>query len=50
MRFCAVRFDEVALLKLATDDEKRAEARCFLGLDHVWKSHARAGGACAEPA
>jgi lipoprotein NlpI len=31
--------DEEALLKLATDDDKRTEARCFLGLDHLLKGN-----------
>jgi tetratricopeptide (TPR) repeat protein len=31
--------DEEALLKLATDDDKRTEARCYLGLDHLLKGN-----------
>ena len=27
--------DEAALLKLATDHDKRTVARCYLGLDHA---------------
>ena len=30
--------DEPALLAASTDDEKRTEARCFLGLDHALKN------------
>jgi len=37
VRFLRGEIDEAALLKLATDDDKRTEARCFLGLDHMLK-------------
>ena len=32
VQFLRGEIDEPALLKLATDDDKRTEARCFLGL------------------
>jgi tetratricopeptide (TPR) repeat protein len=35
IRFLRCEIDEPALLKLATDDEKRTEARCYLGLEHA---------------
>ena len=35
---CA-EIDEPALLKLANDDDKRTEAHCYLGLDHMLKGH-----------
>jgi tetratricopeptide (TPR) repeat protein len=31
--------DEETLLKLATDDDKRTQARCYLGLDHLVKGN-----------
>ena len=31
--------DEQALLAAADDDDKRTDARCFLGLDHAIKGH-----------
>ncbi|MCI0683812.1 MAG: tetratricopeptide repeat protein [Gemmataceae bacterium] len=37
IQFLRGAIDEAALLKLATDDGKRTEARCFLGLDHALK-------------
>ena len=39
VKFLRGEIDEPALLKLATDDDKRAEARCYLGLDHALKGH-----------
>jgi lipoprotein NlpI len=36
VQFLRGEIDEAALLKLATDD-KRTEARCYLGLDHALK-------------
>jgi lipoprotein NlpI len=39
VRFLRGEIDEAALLKLATDDEKQAEARCFLGLDYALKGN-----------
>jgi lipoprotein NlpI len=35
IRFLRGEIDELALLKLADIDEKRTEARCYLGLDHA---------------
>jgi len=40
VRFLRGAIDEPALLAAATDDDKRTEARCFLGLDHALKGHA----------
>ena len=37
VRFLRGEIDEPALLKLAIDDDKRTEARCYLGLDHLLK-------------
>jgi tetratricopeptide (TPR) repeat protein len=37
IEFLRGNIDEPALLKLATDDDKRTEARCFLGMDHALK-------------
>jgi lipoprotein NlpI len=37
LQFLRGEIDEPALLKLATDDEKRAEVHCYLGLDHALK-------------
>ncbi|MBI1914875.1 MAG: hypothetical protein HYS12_09080 [Planctomycetes bacterium] len=37
VQFLRGEIDEPALLKLATDDDKRTEARCFLGMDHALK-------------
>jgi tetratricopeptide (TPR) repeat protein len=37
VQFLRGDIDEAALLKLATDDDKRAEARCYLGMDHAIK-------------
>ena len=37
VRFLRGDLDEPGLLKLATDDDKRTEARCFLGLHHALK-------------
>jgi len=37
IQFLRGEIDEPALLKLATDDDKRTEARCFLGMDHALK-------------
>jgi tetratricopeptide (TPR) repeat protein len=31
--------DEPALLKLANDDDKQTEARCFVGIDHATRGH-----------
>lgn len=39
VRFLRREIDEPALLALATDDDKRTEARCFLGLDHLLSGH-----------
>src|SRR5262245_14941566 len=39
VRFLRGELDEAALLKLATNDDKRTGARCFLGLDHALKGH-----------
>jgi tetratricopeptide (TPR) repeat protein len=39
IRFLRAEIDEAALLKLATDDDKRTEAHCYLGLDHMLKDH-----------
>jgi len=35
IQFRRGEIDEAALLRLATDDDKRTEARCYLGLDHA---------------
>ncbi len=35
IHFLRGEIDEPALLKLATDDDKRTEVRCYLGLDHA---------------
>jgi lipoprotein NlpI len=37
IRFLRGDLDEPALLKLASDDDKRTGARCYLGLDHLLK-------------
>ena len=37
VKFLRGEIDEAALLKEATDDDKRTEAHCFLGLDHALK-------------
>jgi hypothetical protein len=37
IEFLRGKIDEPALLNLATDDDKRTEARCFLGMDHALK-------------
>jgi hypothetical protein len=37
VQFLRGDIDEAALLKLSTDDDKRTEARCFLGMDHAIK-------------
>ena len=37
VQFLRGDIDEPALLKLAIDDDKRTEARCFLGLSHALK-------------
>ena len=37
VRFLRGDLDEPGLLKLAVDDDKRTEARCFLGLHHALK-------------
>ena len=46
IQFLRGEIDEPALLKLATDDDKRTEARCFLGMDHALKG--RRGEALAH--
>jgi tetratricopeptide (TPR) repeat protein len=35
VKFLRGEIDEPALLKVASDDNKRTEARCYLGLDHA---------------
>ncbi len=35
LQFLRGKIDEPALIKLATDDDKRTRARCYLGLDHA---------------
>jgi hypothetical protein len=37
VRFLRGEIDERELLALATNDEERTDARCFLGLDHLLK-------------
>ncbi len=37
VKFLRGDIDETQLLKLATDDDKQTDARCFLGLDHALK-------------
>ena len=37
VQFLRGDIEEAALLKLATDDDKRTEAHCFLGMDHALK-------------
>jgi tetratricopeptide (TPR) repeat protein len=37
VQFLRGDIDEAALLKLSTDDDKRTDARCFLGMDHAIK-------------
>jgi lipoprotein NlpI len=37
VQFLRGDIDEAALLKLSSDDGKRTEARCFLGMDHALK-------------
>ncbi len=39
VKFLRGEIDEPALLAAAIDDDKRTEARCFLGLDHLLKGH-----------
>jgi hypothetical protein len=39
VRFLRGEIDERELLALATSDEKRTDASCFLGLDHLLKGH-----------
>jgi tetratricopeptide (TPR) repeat protein len=39
VQFLRGDIDEAALLKLSSDDDKRTEARCFLGMDHAIKGH-----------
>jgi tetratricopeptide (TPR) repeat protein len=46
VQFLRGDIDEAALLKLSTDDDKRTEARCFLGMDHALKG--RKGEALAH--
>jgi tetratricopeptide (TPR) repeat protein len=37
LKFLRGEIDEAALLGLASDDDKRTEARCYLGFDHALK-------------
>ena len=46
VQFLRGDIDEAALLNLSTDDDKRTEARCFLGIDHAIKG--RKGEALAH--
>ena len=46
VRFLRGDLDEPGLLKLATDDDNRTEARCFLGLHHA--NHGRPAEALAH--
>ncbi len=39
VKFLRGEIDEPVLLKLADNDDKRTEARCFLGLGHALKGH-----------
>jgi tetratricopeptide (TPR) repeat protein len=42
VRYFKGEIDEAKLLELAVDDDKRTEARCFLGLDHALKGNKEA--------
>jgi len=46
IQFLRGDIDEAALLKVSTDDDKRTEARCVLGMEHAIKG--RSGEALAE--
>ena len=39
VRYLRGEIDEAAVMSSATDDDKRTEAHCYLGMDHDLKGH-----------